>query len=126
MTRARRPGATLALAVAVLLSPISGCTSYRLTNRPVAEIVREREPESIRIVVGDSRTVEVFQPVIVADTLKGRPRAAAVERVSFPLASIRSVAIKRFNLGKTLLFVAALGGGVFLYDLLMSANNTGF
>jgi len=126
MTRARRPGVTLTLAVAVLLPSVSGCTTYRLENRPIAEVLRDREPESVRVVVGDNRTVEVFQPVIVDDSLRGHPRAAAVERIAFPLSSVRSVAIKRFNLGKTLLFVAAVGGGVLLYDLLMSANSTGF
>ncbi|MDZ4674753.1 MAG: hypothetical protein SGI84_09875 [Gemmatimonadota bacterium] len=110
----------------VVLAALAGCTSYRIETAPVAQVVAEREPRSVLVTLSSDREVELFGPVIADDSLRGHPRAESVQRVSYALADIRTVKTKRFNLGKSLLYVAIAAGGVAVYELLMSLNATSF
>lgn len=112
-----------ALSLALTLA-LPGCTGYHAETAPVPQVMAERTPRAVRIVVGSDRRVELFSPVLVNDTLRGHPRAASVERLSFPVASIRSISTRRFSLGKTVLMLLAVGGGLLAYDLMMSLNST--
>jgi len=126
MSLARTPGAVRLLRLAFLLPLLGGCTAYGVRSAPVAEVLREDQPDRILITLGTDRVEELFGPTLAGDSLRGHPRATSVERLAFPLASITSVSTRRFSLKKTALFVAGIGGGLALYQLLMSANNTGF
>ncbi|MCL4866135.1 MAG: hypothetical protein KJZ47_09600 [Gemmatimonadales bacterium] len=120
-TRARLLATTLPMVLTLV-----GCTSYRVETGPVAQVVAEREPRSVLITLGSEREVEVFGPVVSDDSLRGHPRAEAVQRVSYALSDIRTIKTRRFNLGKSLLYVAIAAGGVAVYELLMSLNSTAF
>lgn len=111
---------------AMVITTLAGCTSYRIETAPVAQVVAEREPRSVLLTLSSEREVELFGPVVSDDSLRGHPRAEAVQRVSYALADIRSIKTKRFNLGKSLLYVAIAAGGVAVYELLMSLNTTTF
>lgn len=114
------------LVILILAAPAAagGCTSYRVETRPVPELLEVERPGVMRVTLADDRVLELFQPSVADDSLRGHPTPTAVRRLSVPLGSIRSVAIRRFNLGKTVLLFAAIGGGVLVYDLLMGLNNT--
>lgn len=115
----------LALA-ALLTGTAAGCTTYRVETAPVPQVMAEREPRSVLITLSSNREVELFGPVVDDDSLRGHPRAEAVQRVSYALADIRTIKTRRFNLGKSLLYVAIAAGGVAVYELLMSLNATAF
>lgn len=122
-----RPPAPHAPPVLLLLGlslALPSCTGYHAETAPVPQVMAERTPSAVRIVVGENRRVELYSPVLVNDTLRGHPRASSVQRLAFPVASIRSMSTRRFSLGKTLLMVLAVGGGVLAYDLLMSLNSS--
>lgn len=102
----------------------TGCTSYRVETRPLPEVVPVEEPRSIRLTLRDDRTVELYQPTVANDSLRGHLTPTAVRRLTYPLASIQSASIRRFHLGRTALMVFGVIGGVVVYDQLMGLNNT--
>ncbi len=121
----RMPAKLPTTVLAVALS-LAGCTSYRVETGPVPQVLAEREPRSVLVTLSSDREVEVFGPVVSEDSLRGHPRAEAVQRVSYALSDIRTIKTRRFNLGKSLLYVAIAAGGVAVYELLMSLNSTAF
>lgn len=121
-----RTRTALLAAVLPLALSLGACTSYRIETGPVARVVAEREPRSVLVTLGSDREVELFGPVVDADSLRGHPRAEAVARVSYALSDIRTIKTRRFNLGKSLLYVAIAAGGVAVYELMMSLNSTSF
>lgn len=102
----------------------SGCSAYRVETRPLPEVIPAEEPHAVRVTLQDDRTVELFQPTVLADSLRGHLTPTAVRRLSYPLGSIRTASIRRFHLGKTALTVFGIVGGIFVYDQLMGLNNT--
>lgn len=124
MFRAPVPSAMSAVLLLGLGLVLPGCTGYHAETAPVPQVMADRRPSAVRIVVGENRAVELYSPVLVNDTLRGHPRASAVERLAFPVSAIRAISTRRFSLGRTLLLVGAIGGGVLIYDLLMSLNTS--
>lgn len=113
----------LALAGVILLG---ACTSYRVQTAPLPEVLAERSPRSVLLTLTADRQVELFDPVVSGDTVRGNLTSASVDRRSVSLRDVRTVAVRQFNLGKSLLAVLAAVGGVVTYQLLMSLNETGF
>jgi hypothetical protein len=115
---------TLLLALWVLAL---GCRSWHVETGVSPEtLVRRDSPERIQVVRTDSSRTELWNPVVAADSIRGLPTELAVRAISIPLSEIRSVSTRRFSLGKTVLLVLAIGGGAFVYDLLMSVNQRTF
>lgn len=108
----------------LLVLVAAGCTSYRVETRPLPQVIEAEQPRVVRVTLGDDRTVELYQPSVLADSLRGHLTPTAVRRLSYPLLSVRSASIRRFHLGRTVLMVLSVGGGVLVYDLLMGLNNT--
>lgn len=102
----------------------TGCTTYRVETRPLPEVLEAERPRVVRVTLGDDRVVELYQPTILADSLRGHLTPTAVRRLSYPLLSVRSASFRRFHLGRTVLMVLSVGGGILVYDLLMGLNNT--
>lgn len=102
----------------------TGCTTYRVETRPLPQVIEAEQPRVVRVTLSDDRLVELYQPTILADSLRGHLTPTAVRRLSYPLLSIRSASFRRFHLGRTVLMVLSVGGGVLVYDLLMGLNNT--
>ena len=110
----------------VLLSTITlvtGCKTWQVQSGPTpSEFVQTEHPERIQVRRTDNTTLELYNPTVAGDSLKGFPTELAIRPVTIPLTEIRSLATKHFSLGRTLLMVAAVGGGLFVYDWLMSLN----
>jgi hypothetical protein len=113
-----------AAAALVLASLLAGCTSFRVETRPLPQVLDAEQPSVVRVTLGDNRVMELFQPSVADDSLRGHPTATAVRRLSFPLASVQSYSVRRFNIGRTLLMVAGIAGGVFVYDQIQRLNTT--
>lgn len=111
-------------AVLALVSLLAGCTSYRVETRPLPQLLDAEQPSVVRVTLGDDRIMDLFQPSVAEDSVRGHPTATAVRRLSFPLTSVQSYSVRRFNMGKTLLVVAGIVGGIFVYDQLQSLNTT--
>lgn len=110
--------------LAVGLTLTTACTSFRVETDPLPVVMAERRPALIRVQLSEDRTVDLYGPSFSNDTLRGHPRETAVERYAFPLNSVQEFSTKRFHLGKTLLSIAAIGGGVALFQLIQSSNST--
>lgn len=110
--------------LALLLPVATGCTSYRVDTQPVPLVLAERAPKSVLLTLRSNREVELFGPVVIGDSLRGHETAESVQRRTVALADIQTIRTRRFNLGKTLLFAAGIAGGVVLYELMMSLNET--
>ncbi|HUG26669.1 MAG TPA: hypothetical protein VMK53_00110 [Gemmatimonadales bacterium] len=108
----------------MLVLAATGCTTYRVETRPLPQVLETEQPRVVRVTMADDRIVELYQPTVLADSLRGHLTATSVRRLSYPLLSVRSASFRRFHLGRTVLMVLAVGGGVLAYDLLMGLNNT--
>ncbi len=116
--RTRRAFASLWLTLGA-----SGCAGWSTTDVAPRELLRERGSVSaVRVVKRDSSRVELYDPVLVADSIRGATTQRAVARITVPLSDITEIAVRKTSLGKTALVVLAVGGGVALYALLMSLN----
>ena len=108
----------------LIMLAATGCTTYRVETRPLPEVIEAEQPRVIRVTLSDDRIVELYQPTVQADSLRGHLSPTAVGRLSYPLMSVRSASVRRFHLGRTALVVLSVGGGILVYDLLMGLNNT--
>lgn len=90
---------------------LSSCTSWQVQSVSPEQVVTEEDPSKIRVTLTDSSEVEMEQPRIVGDTLRGLVKAGAddslVER-DVLLADIATVRIKKTDPGRT----AFLGLGI--------------
>lgn len=112
------------LLIALLgLLALTGCRSWRVSTAPTAQVLSEEQPDQIRVArISDSSEVVLHQPTIIGDSLRGLPTALAIQAMMIPLADIREVAVRRFDLGKTLFRSFLVVGAVALYELLFSLN----
>jgi hypothetical protein len=116
-----RAGTTPILLAAGLL--LSGCKTWQVQSGPTpAEFVETEHPERLQVRRTDNTTLELYNPTVAGDSIKGFPTELAIRPVTVPLTEIRAVATRHFSLGRTLLMVVAVGGGLFVYDWLMSLN----
>jgi len=114
---------SLLWSVLVLALPLSGCKSWRVeTGVSPAEYVSKEHPERIQVRKNDKTTLELFNPSVVGDSLKGLPTELAIRPVTLPLTEVASVATRHFSMGKSALLVIGVVGGALLYDWLMSLN----
>jgi hypothetical protein len=114
---------SLLWSVLVLVLPLSGCKSWRVeTGVSPAEFVARDHPERIQVRKTDKTTLELFNPSVVGDSLKGLPTELAIRPITIPVSDVSAVATRHFSLGKSALLVLAVVGGAFVYDWLMSLN----
>jgi len=109
------------IAVVLLALYLSACAHYQATQEPLAQLTAPPKPvRQARVTLTDGRRVQVTNPRVEADTLRG---AEGYDRtsgppVAIPLADITGVeVVPRSNTGKTLLIVGgvALGVGIFAW-----------
>jgi hypothetical protein len=109
------------LLVGTLLLP--GCKTWRVQAGPTpAEFVQTEHPERIQVRRTDNTTLELHNPSVAGDSLKGFPTELAIRPVTVPLSEVKNVATKHFSLGRTFLMLGAVVGGALFYDWLMSLN----
>ncbi len=118
----RRVPVRRAVAAAWLAFWAAGCAGWQRTDVAPQELLRNRDVAAVRVTKRDSTRVEVFDPVVTGDTLRGLPTQRSVARMAIALSDIREISTRKTSLGKTALAILAIGGGVALYGLLMSLN----
>jgi len=112
-----------ARAMLALLLGSAGCKGWHVETVPPAELVEQRKPEVVRIDrSSDSSSVVMYSPMVVRDSLRGLPTELAIRAITVPLGDIKTIAVRQFSLGKTLLLGLAIAGGVLAYELLQSLN----
>ena len=99
-------GRTWTLAWSLVLACLAACTSWRLAEPTPSQSLNNR-PRDIRVIRTDSSRVTLRSAVLRRDTLIGTvggglTRGDTTRTLSIPLADVRSIAVRRFSLGKTL------------------------
>jgi hypothetical protein len=93
----------------------------------MAQVLVDEAPDQIRLAVTtDSTKLVLHQPMIVGDSLRGLPTALAINPRMVALSDITEIAVRRFDLGKTVLRSFIIGGAIVLYELLQNLNQTSF
>ncbi len=125
--------------VGSILLPVylSSCTSWQVQSVSPEQAITEDQPSKVRVTLTDSSTVEMEQPRIVGDTLrglvKGKPSSDAVKdgRISLLerdvlLADIATLRVRKTSVGKSVLLglgiVAVIGGAVFAITVASAGN----
>lgn len=108
----------------VLLVLLAGCKGWRAETVPLPEYLASEKPEVVLITRQDNTRTRVYDPEIVGRDLRGLPTERSVAGISIPLSDVRSVSSRRFSLGRTLLISLGVVGGVIVYELLQSLNQT--
>jgi hypothetical protein len=112
-----------AFVMLVLVISASGCVGWRTESVPPQELLRGgHEIPAVRVTRQDNAKVELFDPVLVGDSIRGAPTGRAIQRITVPLSDVRQIQSRRTSMGKTLLLVLAIGGGVAVYGLLQELN----
>ncbi|MEP7325640.1 MAG: hypothetical protein ABI836_06815 [Gemmatimonadota bacterium] len=97
-----------------LVTCFAGCTSWHTETGAPAEMVAAHPGSQIRVTLADGQRQYVRQPRIENDTLRGlvQNNAGAIQPRAIPLDSVKSIAISRFNAGKTVLVAVGLGATI--------------
>ena len=92
---------------------LSSCTSWQVQSVSPEQVVTEDQPSKIRVTLTDSLELEMEQPRVVGDTLRGLVKGGAddslVER-DVLLADIATVRVKKTNDTKTVFLVLVITG----------------
>jgi len=70
----------------------------------------------------DKTKVEIWNPVILGDSIIGHPTQQAIARLVMPLSQVNTIATRRTSIGRTLLIGLGVLGAVAAYGLLQSLN----
>lgn len=103
----RRPRPCFVVAACLLAFVLSACTSWQVVGPTPAEYLRTQRPRNLRVTRADSSQVDLRTPVVHDDSLQGvvsggLAASDTAHTVTVPLADVRSIAVRRFSLGKTL------------------------
>ena len=82
-----------------------GCTSWRVQNVSPMSFVAETKPGKIRIQREDGSRMVLSRPALVGDSIRGPQGAVAV-------ADVSAIAVRKFDVLKTLGLTLGLGIGV--------------
>jgi len=101
---------------------VTGCVGWRAESVTPRELLSDGEVRAVRVVKADNTRVEVWDPTLVGDTIRGHPTERAIARFSIPLNSVQSIETRHTSIGKTFLAVLGIGAGVVAYALIQSLN----
>ena len=109
------------VALLMLVTFLSGCTTWRPTTLSPAQVIEEGGASSIRVTRSDGTQVTVARPVVRNDSIAaleqacqnssvagGRFGCQEVMRTIVPLDDVAGVEVRRWSLGRTTLLVALL------------------
>jgi hypothetical protein len=124
MRRFRSP--LSALVMMVLVVSASGCVGWKTVSVPPQELLQSgHNVHAVRVTRQNKMQVELFDPVLVGDSIRGTPTERAIQRITVPLTDVRQIQSRHTSMGKTMLMILAVGGGVAIYGLLQELNGTG-
>jgi len=103
----------------------TACTSVRPVQP--SEFIPSHAPDMVWVTYADQRVVEVEQPAVVADTLRGTLRGTS-DSISIPLGQVQSVKARTPDPTKTAVLATTAGAGaiatVYLLCISQAGSNT--
>jgi len=91
------------------------------------EFIPSHAPDMVWVTYADQRVVEVEQPAVVADTLRGTLRGTS-DSISIPLGQVQSVKARTPDPTKTAVLATTAGAGaiatVYLLCISQAGSNT--
>src|SRR4051812_17928023 len=99
-----RRGAIRCYSAILLVTYVSGCTSWHVQNAAPERVLQDSElvRKGVRVTTLDGQRFKVEHPALRADTLSGTRDTAAV---AIPLGQIRALDVRRPSAGRTTLLV---------------------
>ncbi|MGE5231344.1 MAG: hypothetical protein ACM3NS_06345 [Deltaproteobacteria bacterium] len=111
-------GRTRLIALVLLLAYLPACHSWRTENVAPEQLISTKHPDKVRVRLADSSAVELQQPSIVGDTLRGQHKSGPR---AIPLSDVRSVATRQANwVGNGV--IIAMGAGLIAGMIAFSAT----
>ncbi|MGQ0704228.1 MAG: hypothetical protein ACT4PM_13975 [Gemmatimonadales bacterium] len=110
------------LVIGWLLPASTGCVAWHTESVPPRELLQSRQEPAVRVTKPDRSRVEMWNPVLVRDSIYGNPTERAIARFSMPLSAVQGIETRRTSIGKTLLLVLGVAAGVVAYGLLQELN----
>jgi len=99
---------------------VCACKSWQAPRVSPSEVIRQRQPTSIRVLRTDSTRIELYSPRLVGDSLVGlrvEPSSSDSGRLAIPLSQVSQVTIRQPDPIRTAVVIAAtlvaLGGLLF-------------
>jgi hypothetical protein len=109
------------------------CTSWKVQEVSPQHLLAEQDPEQVRVTKTDGMRITIWEPRVVADTLRGltEPDAAGETgestsqkvAVSVPLEEIEYMAVRKVNWENTLAVAVAAGVVVSLIVVLATGED---
>ncbi len=95
--------------VLCLIALLPGCTSWKVTTRPVPALIEYQQPDRLRVTPANGERVVVHGPQVVGDTLVARVyRPGEKAAVYLPWRAIATVERRQFDPAKTFLLVTGV------------------
>ena len=110
------------LAATLMVLSATGCQGWRTTPVAPRELLATKGILAVRVARLDKSKVEIYNPVILGDSIIGHPSQQAIARLVMPLSQVHTIAIRGTSIGRTLLFPLVVVGLVAAYGLLQSLN----
>jgi len=130
MLRIRSSLAARSLALfAVLSLTMPGCTAWKIKQTPPAELLAAKRQTEVRVTLADKKRIVITNPRIAGDSLvsSGVPASSAdhgkPSRAAIALSDIRSVEVREFSSGRTVLLIVGLGLTIAAIALGIEAGN---
>jgi len=125
MRRFRTPLSSLGMMLLVLST--GGCMGWKTVSVPPQQLLQgDHNIHAVRVIRQNNMQVDLFDPVLIGDSIRGTPTERAIQRITVPLSDVRQIQSRRTSLGKTMLMVLAVGGAVAAYGLLQELNSSGY
>lgn len=107
-----RPAACL-----LLLLSLPACMQWVAREDPVPVLSAEKRPERVRLTLGDGRRIELQNPSVTGDSVRGVNPAGDTANpttrwVALPLADVRRLEVRQANTTGTMLLMAPVIVGV--------------
>ncbi len=115
------PSLKQSLAILLMASQLSSCTSWRLETASPRELVDNRHPAVVRVEQADGRREVLYRPEVQGDTLMGASywESKTPDR-ALPLRDIKRLATQHVSSGRTA--GLALGLSAFIGGIIFAAT----
>jgi hypothetical protein len=116
-----RPRWQSIVSVLLLTAYVSACAGWHTVGPTPEAVIREQSPRLVRLTFTDRLTTTLRNPALSGDSVSGELASspiAAPERLTLPLGTVTTIAVRRTNGLKT---AALIAGGVLLLGVLQCA-----
>lgn len=110
-----------ALCALLLTTQLGACTVWRVAGPTPAEYLSSHSPGQVRVSRANFPDLLLIEPSVRGDSLHGFPASGG--RVSFPLADVQQITVRKVSWTRSLGVVGAVAGGVALVALLSNCDD---